>query len=162
MEKSKKVVRAVPEGFHTVTPYLVVENAPRFMSFVEKAFNGKTTFVMNDPENGKVMHATMKIGDSTIMLCDAMENAPAQTAILYLYVDDADQLFKQATRENATVVHEIENQFYGDRVGAVKDEWGIVWWVGTHVEEVEEKELERRARIVQKERKEKAQEMHHA
>jgi PhnB protein len=160
MEKtSKKAVRAVPEGFHTVTPFVVVENATRFMEFTEKAFNGKTTFVMKQDDQ-KVMHATVQIGDSIIMICDAMENAPAQPVVLYLYVEDADQLFKKATQQNATVLFEMENQFYGDRVGAVKDEWGNVWWIGTHVEDVDEKELERRSKIVLKERKEKGQEVH--
>jgi PhnB protein len=159
MEKSKKAVRAVPEGFHTVTPFLVVENATRFMEFVERAFGGKTTFVMRQDDQ-KVMHATVTIGDSTIMLCDEMEGAPAQTAILYLYVEDADQLFKKAIDAKATVIHEMENQFYGDRVGAVKDEWGNVWWVGTHVEDVEGKELEIRSKAAMKEREEKSREVH--
>jgi PhnB protein len=106
------------------------------------------------------MHATVQIGDSTIMICDAMETTPAQPAILYLYVENADQLFKKATQAKATVVLEMENQFYGDRVGAVKDEWGNVWWIGTHVEDVNQKELERRSKIVQKERKEKAHGVH--
>ncbi|MFZ6009831.1 MAG: VOC family protein [Bacteroidota bacterium] len=156
MEKSKKAVRAVPEGFHTVTPYLVVDNATKFMEFIQKAFNGKITYVMKQPDDQKVMHATVQIGDSTIMLSDAMEGHPAQTAILYLYVNNADELFDKATQAKATVVQKMEDQFYGDHVGAVKDEWGNVWWIGKHVEDVEEKELERRAKIVQKERKEKA------
>lgn len=160
MEKTTKKVRAVPEGFHTVTPYLVVENATRYMEFIEKTFNGKITFVMKQPDDQKVMHATVQIGDSVVMLCDAMEGAPAQPVVLYLYVENADELFKKATQAKATVVHEMEDQFYGDRVGAVKDEWGNVWWIGTHVEDVEQKELEKRSKIVMKERKEKAREVH--
>lgn len=159
MEKSKKAVKAVPEGFRTVTPYVVVEDATRFMEFIEKSFNGKITFVMRQDDH-KVMHATVQIGDSTIMVCDAMETTPAQPTILYLYVEDPDQLFKKATQAKATVVHEMEDQFYGDRVGAVKDEWGNVWWIGKHVEDVDQKELERRSKIVLKEREEKAREVH--
>lgn len=160
MEKTNKSnVSPVPEGFHTVTPYLAVENATRFMQFVEKAFGGKTVFVMKH-EGDKVMHATMQIGNSRIMICDIMENTPAQPAILYLYVDNSDELFKKAQKENATVTFPMENQFYGDRVGALKDEWGNTWWIATQVEEVEQNELERRGKIVMKERKEKSQEVH--
>jgi PhnB protein len=160
MEKSKsKSVRAVPEGFHTVTPYVVVEHATRFMEFIEKAFDGKITFVMKQPDQ-KVMHATVQIGNSIIMVCDEMDTTPALPVILYLYVEDADQLFKKATQAKATVVREMEDQFYGDRVGAVKDEWGNVWWIGTHVEDVDQKELERRSKIALQERKEKEQEAH--
>lgn len=159
MEKSNKAVRAVPEGFHTVTPYVVVENATKFMEFIEKAFDGETTFAMKH-DDGKVMHATVKIGDSTIMVCDAMEGTPAQRVILYVYVEDSDSLFKKAQQAKATVVHEMEKQFYGDKVGAVKDEWGNVWWIGTHVEDVDQKELDRRAKIVEKERKEKPDAIH--
>jgi uncharacterized glyoxalase superfamily protein PhnB len=159
MEKSKKAVKAVPEGFHTVTPYVVVEDATRFMQFIEKTFNGKITFVMRQ-EDQKVMHATVQIGDSIIMICDAMETTPAQATILYLYVEDPDQLFKKAQQAKATVIREMEDQFYGDRVGAVKDEWGNLWWIGKHVEDVDQKELERRSKIVLKEREEKAREVH--
>jgi PhnB protein len=159
MEKTNKSVRAVPEGFHTVTPYVVSENATKFMEFIEKSLGGKITFVQKQ-EDQKVMHATVQIGDSLIMVCDAMESHPAQPVILYLYVEDPDALFKKATEGKATVVQEMEDQFYGDRVGAIKDEWGNVWWIGKHVEDVEEKELDRRAKTVMKERKEKAHEVH--
>ncbi len=158
MEKTKKV-NPVPEGFHTVTPYVVVEGAERFLQFIEKAFNGKTNFIMKQPD-GKVMHATAKIGNSLIMICDAMEDAPAQSVILYLYVEDADAVFNKAKQQKTTVVREMENQFYGDRVGALKDEWGNVWWVGSQVEEVDRAELEKRAKTVMQERKEKRQEVH--
>lgn len=160
MEKTlKNKVQAVPEGFHSVTPYLCVDNAAGFIDFVEKAFGGKKTFEMKGDDQ-KIMHATVSIGDSNIMICDAMETAPAQPGILYLYVEDADHLFRKAVEANGQVVHEMKNQFYGDRVGAVKDPCGNVWWIGTHVEDVNPQELERRSKVVEQELKKKGHEVH--
>lgn len=161
MEKGikSKSVRAVPEGFHTVTPYLVVENAQELLEFVKNAFDAKQTFRM-DRDDGKISHATVSIGDSTIMISDTMEGMQAQTCMLYLYLPDVDTVFKKAVQAKATTVHEPTTEFYGDRAGAVKDQWGNVWWMATHVEDVEQKELERRAEKVMKERKEKGHEVH--
>ena len=160
MEKTKdKSVRAIPQGFHTVTPFLVVDNAAELIEFIKKAFDGKQTFRM-DENDGKIMHATVTIGDSTIMISDTMEGMEAQTAMLYLYVEDVDALFKKAIGAKATKIHEPTTEFYGDRAGAVKDRWGNVWWIATHVEDVEPKELEKRAAKATKERKEKGDTVH--
>jgi PhnB protein len=160
MEKTKsKSVRAVPKGFHTITPYLVADNAAGLIDFIQKAFDGKLTFITKG-DDGKVMHATVTIGDSTIMISDAMEGMSSQTAMLYLYLEDADNVFKKATQAKATSIRELKTEFYGDRAGAVKDQWGNVWWISTHVEDVDPQELERRTKQVQKERKEKGHEVH--
>jgi PhnB protein len=161
MEKSNgnKSVRAIPEGFHSVTPFLMVNDAVGFIEFLKKAFNAKLTYLLKE-DNGKVMHSTVTIGNSIVMICDAMDGMEPQPGTLYLYLDDADAAYKQALQANATVVHEPTTEFYGDRAGAVKDPWGNVWWVATHVEDVDDKELERRSKIVMKERREKGQEVH--
>jgi PhnB protein len=159
MENKNKSVRPVPEGFRTVTPFLIVDNAAGLIDFIKQAFDGKQTFLMNDDDN-KIMHATVKIGDSTIMLSDTMEGMPAQTAMLYLYVEDVDSLYQKALKAKATSVHEPTNEFYGDRAAAVKDKWGITWWIATHVEDVEQNELERRSKEVFKERREHPQHAH--
>ena len=158
-KKQENKVQAVPEGFHSVTPYLCVDNAAGFIEFVQKAFGGKKTFEMKGDDQ-KIMHATVSIGDSNIMICDAMETAPAQPGILYLYVEDADRLFRNALEAKAEVVHEMKDQFYGDRVGAVKDPCGNVWWIGTHVEDVDPGELQRRSKVVERELKQKGREVH--
>jgi uncharacterized glyoxalase superfamily protein PhnB len=106
------------------------------------------------------MHATVMIGNSTIMISDVMENTPPQTSMLYLYLEDVDKFYKKAIQEKATSVREPKNEFYGDRAGAVKDEWGNVWWIATHVEDVDENELERRSKQMLQERKEKGDEVH--
>jgi PhnB protein len=161
MEKqgTVKSTKAVPEGYHTVTPFLIVENASGLIQFIEKAFGGKQTYITKQ-DDGKIMHATATIGDSTIMVCDVMEGMPVQTAMLYLYLPDVDRVYKNALQANATSVHEPSDEFYGDRAGAVKDQWGNIWWIATHVEDVDEKELERRKNIVLNERKEKRQAVH--
>jgi PhnB protein len=156
MEKqgTLKSIKPVPEGFHTVTPFIIVNNAAGLIQFIEKAFGGKQTYITKE-DDGKIMHATASIGDSTIMLCDVMEGMPAQTAMLYLYLPDVDRVYQNALKANATSVHEPSDEFYGDRAGAVKDQWGNVWWIATHVEDVDEQEIERRKKIVLKERKER-------
>ncbi len=161
MEKAKKnkSVRAVPEGFHTVTPYLIVDDAQGLMEFITNAFDGKVTFVMKRDDN-KIMHATMSIGNSTVMISDTMEGMEAQRGMLYLYLEDADKVFKKAIEAKASAVREPITEFYGDRAGAVKDAWNNVWWIATHVEDIEEKELEKRAVQAMQERKEKGHEVH--
>jgi PhnB protein len=159
--KKNKSVRAVPEGFETITPYLVLENAQQFIDFVKNAFNGEVTFISNRDDK-KIMHATVKIGTSTIMLSDTMEGMGPQTAMLYLYLDDADAVFKKAIQAKATSIRELKTEFYGDRAGAVKDEWGNVWWIATHVEDVDPEELERRSQKAQEEQQRKGAEVHPA
>jgi len=160
MEKTKsKSVRAVPEGFQTVTPYLVVDNAAKLIEFIKNTFDSKVTFISNRDEN-KIMHATVSIGTSTIMISDIMEGMQPQTAMLYLYLEDADGVFKKAMDGKATLVREPKTEFYGDRAGAVKDEWGNVWWIATHVEDVDPEELDRRLKEVLKEQKNKGAEVH--
>lgn len=160
MEKTKsKSVRAVPEGFHTVTPYLIVDNAAKLIGFIKNAFGGRVTFISNGDEN-KVMHATLSIGTSTIMVSDTMEGMGPRTAMLFLYLEDADGVYKKAIDAKATSVQEPRTEFYGDRAGAVKDEWGNEWWIATHVEDVAPEEMERRSKEVRKERKNKADEVH--
>jgi len=144
----RKSVRAVPEGFVTVTPYLVVDRASDFIEFLKKAFDGEETF-RHKTEDGKIMHATVRIGTSTIMLGDTMEGMDAQTGMFYLYLDDVDDVYQKALNAKATTVREVRDEFYGDRAGSVKDKWGNVWWIATHVEDVERDELERRSKEMQ-------------
>ncbi|HET9486010.1 MAG TPA: VOC family protein [Chryseosolibacter sp.] len=160
MEKTKsKSVSAVPEGFETVTPYLVVDNATKLIEFIKKAFDGSVTSITKREDN-KVMNASVTIGTSTIMVSDTMEGMPPQTAMLYLYLEDADKVYKKAIDAKATSVQEPKTEFYGDRAGAVRDEWGNMWWIATHVEDVSPEELDRRAKEAQREEKRKRDEVH--
>ncbi|HYC83725.1 MAG TPA: VOC family protein [Chryseosolibacter sp.] len=151
--KSRKAVRAVPEGFRTVTPYLVADNAMDLIAFMQQAFGAQLTFMMKD-DAGKVMHASVSIGDSPIMISDLMDDMQRHTAMLYLYLDDVDAVYKKAISAKAIPVREPTDEFYGDRAAAVKDVWGNVWWMDTQVEDVDEEELERRSREAMRDRKE--------
>ena len=136
-------VKPVPEGFHTVVPYLTVDDAGALINFIERAFDAKVTHCMKD-EDGNVRHAEAKIGDSTIMIGQARDEWKSRPAMLVLYVPDCDSLFKKALAAGATVVREMADQPYGDRSGGVQDSQGNQWWISTHVEDVSQEETERR------------------
>ena len=139
-----KGVQAVPKGFNTITPYLMAENAQGLLDFIERGLNGKTEYKLNSDE-GKVMHASVRIGNSPIMISDVMEGQEVINAMLYLYVDNVDELYEQALGVGgASSVRELKDELYGDRAGCVEDEWGNKWWIATHIEDVSKEELEER------------------
>lgn len=139
----QKAVQAIPDGFHTVTPFLVVDEASKLISFMKKAFNGKMTSTFNY-DDGKVMHATVRLGDSEIMIADAMDQFPAGMAKLYIYVDDVDATYKQASSAGGISLREPTDEFYGDRSAGIKDAWGNEWWIATHTEDVGAEEMKKR------------------
>lgn len=138
------MAKPIPDGFHTVTPFLIVNDTTKLLEFIKKAFNGETTSIMKDPD-GRVMHATARIGDSLIMSSDEMERFPAMPCMLYLYVDDVDAIYKQAIKAGGQSLREPTDEFYGDRSAGIKDAWNNQWWIATHVEDVDDEEMKRRA-----------------
>ncbi len=136
-------VNPIPDGYRTVTPYLVVEGAATVLEFVKQAFGAEEVFRMEGP-NGKIGHAEAKIGDSIVMMGDAGEENPAMPAMIHLYVDDCDATYERALTAGGTSVREPENQFYGDRSAGVRDSTGNLWWIATHVEDVSEDEMAKR------------------
>ena len=150
-----KSVRSIPEGFHSVTPFLIVDNAPKFLEFIKNAFGAEITYDLRD-DNGQVIHSTAKIGNSLIMIADTMGDMKQQTSMLYIYLDDVDAAYKKAIQAKAKSMDEPKDQFYGDRAGAVGDEWGNVWWLGTHIEDVDEADLKERAKAEMEKRKQHA------
>lgn len=146
-------VKPVPEGYHTLTPYLVVKGAAAALDFYAKAFGATELYRMADP-SGRVGHAEMEIGDSRFMLADESPEvgaeAPPATGgrdlTLLLYVPDVDATFKDAIAAGATEVRPVKLQFYGDRTGRLRDPFGHEWTLATHVEDVPPEEMERRAR----------------
>jgi PhnB protein len=136
-------VNAVPAGFHTVNAMLVVKDAEALISFCEAAFNGKCTERVNMPD-GKLMHAEVQVGDSTIMLGQSTEQWPEATATLYLYLDDVDAAYQRAVAAGATSLGEPKDQFWGDRMGGFSDSNGNKWWVAKRIEEVAPEELQAR------------------
>jgi PhnB protein len=141
-------VRAIPEGYRSVTPSLVVKGAAKMIDFLKQAFAAEEAFRMPMP-NGDIMHAEVKIGDSVVMLNDAMGQAPT-TSSLFLYVKDVDATYKSALKAGATSASAPSNMFWGDRVAQVRDPAGNNWSIATHVEDVPPSEMEKRAAAAMK------------
>ncbi len=147
-------VKAVPDGRHSITPHLVVRDAVKAIEFYRKAFGAEVGGVHKTPD-GKVMHAELKIGDSTFFLndefpgmggCTSPQSLGGTSVTLNLYRDNIDQLFNQAVSAGASVVMPLTDQFWGDRYGQLKDPFGHSWALGQHLEDVSPAELERRGR----------------
>ena len=138
-----KKVRPIPKGYHTLTPSLTQLNAAQTIDFCKKAFGAKVRMSMNLP-TGAIMHAEIEIGDSVLMLTDAVHN-PAQPAGLFLYVENVDKTFAKAVKAGAEVVMPVQDMFWGDRFGTVRDPQGNTWGIATHVEDVPPKEMKKRA-----------------
>ena len=138
-------VKPIPEGYHTVTPYIVVDGAEKVIRFMKEAFGAQPVFEPMMRPDGKVMHAEFKIGDSVVMISDASERAKATSTMLYLYVPNVDAVYEKAIKAGGASVMEPADQFYGDRSGGVKDPAGNQWHIGTHVEDVAPAELKKRA-----------------
>ena len=137
-------VKPVPDGYHTVTPYLVVEDVNAQIEFMKKAFGAAETEKIQGPD-GAVMHAEVKIGDSSIMLGQARDQQEPMPTCLYLYVEDMEAVYKSSLAAGGESIIEPTDMFYGDRNAGVKDPQGNLWWIATHIEDVSSEELHRRA-----------------
>ncbi len=145
-------VNPIPEGYHSVTPYVVVDGAARAIEFYKQAFGATELFRM-DGRDGRVAHAEIKIGDSHVMLGDESPEVGARSPQSYggspvslmLYVEDVDAVVGRAVEAGATLKRPVADQFYGDRTGGIEDPFGHVWYVATHVEDVPPEELQKRA-----------------
>lgn len=142
-------VKPIPEGYHSVTPYLVAPGAGRLIEFLKEAFKAEEVERMSQPD-GTVMHAEVRIGDSIIMMGESSDKFPAMPAAIYLYVPDVDAVYKRALAAGAASTMEPANQFYGDRNAGVKDPSGNLWWIATHVEDVPREEMAKRAAAAKK------------
>ena len=127
---ASKQVEAMPGGFHTIAPYIIVPRAGEFIEFLKNAFDGTERFrVGREPGSELIMHAEVVVGNSTIELADANEQIPAAPMAIHLYVDDADASFARAIEAGATSIYEVGDHASGDRQGAVRDPFGNVWYV---------------------------------
>jgi len=144
-------VKPIPDGYHSVTPYLVVKDAAKALEFYKKALAAKELMRMPGP-GGKVMHAEIRIGNSVVMMADEFPQMGASSPQtlggspvgLMVYVEDADAVFNQAVAAGAKVERPIQDQFYGDRSGTLVDPFGHKWTIGTHKEDVPPEEMQRR------------------
>jgi PhnB protein len=133
----------IPQGFRTVTPYLVVSDAAKVMDFLRRAFGATERYKMQAPD-GSISHAEIQVGDSVVMLGQSPDQTRTTHSMLYLYVPDVDAVYQQAVAAGGISLREPVDQFYGDRSGAVKDPGGNQWWIATHKEDVSPQEMERR------------------
>lgn len=149
-DKSKSGVRPIPEGMHTVTPHLICAGAAQALEFYKKAF-GAVELSRMLGSDGKIMHASMRIGDSIIMLNDEMpdwgtfgpKHLKGSPVTIHLYVEDADASFAQAVSAGAKVTMPLDDMFWGDRYGKLEDPFGHQWSVGTHMRDVSPEEMQK-------------------
>jgi len=142
-------VKPIPEGYHSVTPYLIIKGAAKAIDFYKKAF-GATELMRFPGPNNTIAHAEIKIGDSPIMLADegneykSPQSVGGSPVSLMIYVQDVDKVYDQAISAGAKSSRAVEDQFYGDRSGNLTDPFGHVWTVATHKEDVSMDEMQRR------------------
>jgi PhnB protein len=144
--------KAIPEGYHAVTPYLCIKGAARALEFYKKAFDATELIRLAQPD-GRIGHSEIRVGDSVIMLSDEFPEIGARSpetvggspVTIHLYVEDVDTVFKQAVAAGAKVKRPVADQFYGDRMGGVKDPFGYTWWIATHKEDLSSEEIQKRA-----------------
>jgi PhnB protein len=147
-------VRPIPEGYHSITPYLVISGAAKAIDWYKQAFGAQQTLRMEDPTTGKIGHAELKIGDSYIMLADEYPDMGYRSPktlggagiSLLLYVKDVDGTVKEAVDAGAKLERPLQDQFYGDRTGTIQDPFGHVWTIATHIEDVSPEEMLERSK----------------
>jgi PhnB protein len=148
-------VRPIPEGYHSVTPALLVRGAAEAIDFYTRAFGARELGRMPAPDGQRIWHAELQIGDARLMLADefpemgghAPESLGGTPVSLHLYVEDADAVIQRAVDAGATVIQPPMDAFWGDRYGRIKDPFGHEWSVATHIEDVSEEEMRQRAEV---------------
>jgi PhnB protein len=152
MKRANKKVPAIPKGYHSIIPYLIVKEAKKAIEFYKKVFGAKEVMRMENPK-GKISHAELKIGDAKIMLADEFLKMNARSPKAYggspvgihLYIKDVDSVIKSAVAAGAKLTRVIENMFYGDRSGEIEDPYGHKWYISTHIENVSPAQMKKRA-----------------
>ena len=145
-------IKPIPDGYHSITPYLTIHGAADAIEFFKRAFGAVEAFRLAAP-NGTIGHAEIRIGDSTVMLSDPCEEGPMRSPQvlggssvgLHLYCEDVDALFARALEAGAKVVKPVQDQFYGDRTGTLEDPFGHIWFLATHKEDLTAEEIGWRA-----------------
>lgn len=138
--------KTIPDGYHTVTPYLMVENVAELLAFLTRVLEAVETARVHRPD-GSIMHAEVRMGDSRVMMGEPMEGLGLAPGSIYLYVNDCDAVYQRAVDDVAVSVMEPTTMTHaGERYGGVKDPSGNVWWIATHIEDVSPEEEARRIR----------------
>lgn len=142
-KKPEKQIDPIPKGYHNVTPWIMSRNSDQLIKFIEAAFNGKEMGRVHN-KDGSIGHAEIRVGDSVIMMFDKQPAWPDLPALIRLYVDDADVTCRQALEAGAKSVTEVTHLAFGDKVARVRDPLGNVWWIQTHIEDVDFGEMQKR------------------
>jgi uncharacterized glyoxalase superfamily protein PhnB len=137
------IVKAVPDGYSTVTPWIISSDTAKLMDYVKEAF-GAEEIVRLVGEDGGIGHAEVRIGNAVVMMFDAKPDWPPAPGFLRLYVQDADAVHRQAVAAGGTSVTEVTHLFFGDRVGRVRDPLGNLWWIQSRIEDVSPEQLQQR------------------
>ena len=146
------MVKSIPEGYHSITPYLILSGAGEAIAFYKRALGADEVMRLDDP-TGKVHHAEISLGDSRIMLADEHPEIQALSPktiggspiSIHLYVDDVDSMVERAVAAGAKLIRPVADQFYGERVGGIEDPFGYRWFIATHKEDLSMDEIRRRA-----------------
>jgi len=141
--------KAIPDGYHSVTPYLVVPGVAQLLDFLTQAFDAQEVHPPMRRPDGTIMYAEVRVGDSIVMMGEPRGEFTPMPGSLYVYVSDTDAVYKRALQAGATSLTEPADQFYGDRNAGVQDPVGNRWWIATHQEDVSPEELTKRAAALQ-------------
>ena len=147
------MTQPIPQGFHSVTPSVIFKDSMKAVEFYKKAFNAKLVSVFPAPGGKGVMHATMQIGNSIIMMADEMcgpqvksiESQGSSPSNFWIYTENADAMFKQAVQAGAVSTMPVEDMFWGDRMGALKDPFGFSWCIATHTKDLTDDQVKKNA-----------------
>jgi uncharacterized glyoxalase superfamily protein PhnB len=144
--QAKSTVKPVPEGYHTVTPYLTVPGLAKTIEFLKQTFGAEVRGDIMTRPDGAIAHAEVKLGDSIVMMGEPDPRGPyaPRPCNLYVYVPDVDAVYKRGIEAGGKSLREPTDEFYGDRSSGVEDPSGNYWWIGTHVEDVSTEEIGRR------------------
>ena len=135
----------VPEGYHTITPHITLNEVQGLIKFLKEAFSAEEREVLT-ADDGRIIHAEIQIGDSIIMMAEPTGDADLVYGTFYMYVDDLEGVYKSALKAGASSIKEPADQFYGDRNAAVKDAFGNAWWIAARYEDVPQEELQKRVK----------------
>ena len=152
-KRQKRKIPAVPKGYHSIIPYLIVQQASQAIQFYKDVFGAKEIMKMEHPSSGKITHAELKIGDAKIMLADVCPQMDARSPQdfggspvgIHVYIKNVDAVVERAVSAGAKVLRPVENMFYGDRSGALEDPYGHKWYIATHIEDVSVAKVKKRA-----------------
>lgn len=147
--KEDDQINLAPEGYSTVSPYLMVESVEKEIDFLQNVFNAEITEEIKQSDES-IMHGEVRIGNVVIMLGKAMKDNPPIKSMIYVFVESVDETYKRALELNATSIREPENQFYGFREAGIKDEQGNVWWIAQQIEKLSSEDFQQRMNELQK------------